>query len=250
MTPGTGSLELAHARIAARWGARADEALWRRIETTRALEGVLALVRCGPLAGWVGGLDAEAGPQAVDAQLRAHWQAEVAAVAAWLPEAWQPALRWCATGIDLPLRQHRLRGGAVPAGVAVVDTPVQRHDGGKRPGAGDAAGPPDPAGADTVWPDWLATLRRLLPEGRGRATIERQLLPLAERHLQAFGHPAAVDGWALRRQFADQLVRLWRRHPAEPVGGFIHLVLTALEGERLRGELVRRAAFPAGRLAA
>jgi hypothetical protein len=45
-------------------------------------------------------------------------------------------------------------------------------------------------------------------------------------------------------------VLLWRRHPAEPMGGFIHLALTAIEGERLRGEWVRRAAFPDRGLAA
>lgn len=241
MTPGTGSLTLAHARISARWGARADDALWRRIETTRALDAVLALVRCSPMAGWVGGLDAEAGLHEIDQALRRHWQAEVAEVAAWLPEDWQPALRFCATGIDLPMRQHQRRLASAAALAAPPATGNQA-----RPDAGDSeAGDPE-----AVWPDWLAALRRLMPAGAGRTTVLQLLLPLAERHLQAFAHPAAVDGWALRRRLAEQLAQLWRRHPAEPVGAFIHLALTALEGERLRGELARRAAFPAGRLAA
>ena len=101
-----------------------------------------------------------------------------------------------------------------------------------------------------MWPDWLAALRQRLPPGAGQRAVLQGLLPLVEQHRHAFAHPGTVDGWALRRQLDEQLVRLWRRHPAEPVGGFIHLALTALEGERLRGELARRAAFPAGRLAA
>jgi hypothetical protein len=84
----------------------------------------------------------------------------------------------------------------------------------------------------------------------GRAVIERQLLPLLEDHRRAFAAPHTVDGWALRRELQARLVLLLRRHAVEPVEAFAYLALCAVELERLRGEITRRAAFPQRELAA
>lgn len=278
-----GSLEAAHARIGARWGQRADEALWRRIETTRALPAVLHIARGSALAPWLGGIDGDATLHTIDRQLRMHWHERVTELADWMPEAWQPALCWCASGVYLPLLQRWARRQALPGWVA-QDPRLAGLAG--PPGWAEAAEPADaatvPAGVDSTevaapsagrrvvvlpepWaslagpalaqPDqvvgqWLAQLLRHLPAAPGRAPIVDALLPLLHQHLQDFAAPATVDGWSLRQALAARLVMLWRRHPVEPVGAFIHVALIAIEGERLRGELIRRAAFPSWSLAA
>lgn len=231
MTRDTGSLELAHARIAARWGLRPDEALWRRIETTHDLAAVLTLARASSLGQWIGGIEAGTGLHATEQLLQQRWRQRVDEVAAWMPTAWQPSLRWCAELIELPGLQPWARGRALPAWAT----------------AGAAAEDPDGA---ALLARWLVRWRQLLPRDGGRAAVAQQLLPLLQAHRRAFAAPHTVDGWALRRELQARLVGLLRRHAAEPVGAFVYLALCAVELERLRGEITRRAAFPLRELAA
>lgn len=107
-----GSLELAHARIWARHGQRPDDALWRRIETTRDLSALLELARGSSLASWVAGVAPTADVPAIEAALRRHWGERVTEVASWMPQRWQRALLWCGVLVDLPSLQHLARGGA------------------------------------------------------------------------------------------------------------------------------------------
>jgi len=54
----------------------------------------------------------------------------------------------------------------------------------------------------------------------------------------------------MRRALAVRLSLLYRRATLDPAVAFIFLALSALDMERLRGELLRRALFPRlGRLA-
>jgi hypothetical protein len=99
-------------------------------------------------------------------------------------------------------------------------------------------------GPHELLPLWRAEWRRRLPLAAGSQGIDTHLAPLLAQHAGAFAAPQAVDGWALRRQLQSRLVLLLRRTLVEPVTAFVYLALSALECERLRGELVRRAAFP------
>ncbi len=63
-------------------------------------------------------------------------------------------------------------------------------------------------------------------------------------HLADFRNPATRDGETLRRALAARLTLLFRRAMLDPAAAFIYLALVAQDGERLRGELVRRAALP------
>lgn len=229
-----GSLEFAHARIWARWGARPDEALWHRVESTRGLAAVLDLARTTALAPWVEGMSAQADAHAIESALRRHWRDRVFEVAAWMPAAWHAAVRACAGLVDLPLVQHLARGGARPPWCDA-------------PGELDATKVGDP---ERALESWLERWRATCPGGSGRLAIERQLLPLLSSHAAAFAAPSTHDGWALRRALQARLASLLRRTVAEPMAAFVFLALTALDAERLRGELVRRAAFPARGVAA
>lgn len=252
MTRGTGSLELAHARISARWGDRPGEDLWRRIQTTRPLAGVLGLARGSSLSGWLGTLDASSDLHGIDRQIRAHWRERVAEVAGWMPPPWQPALRACAAVADLPAWQRWAQRRPMPVWVredpdlALLADPIELPaDGPLRRFALAVRGEPGRL-LEHARAAWV----RLLPRYAGHRPIAVSFVPLVQRHLLAFSAPLAADGWGMRRELEQRLVLLWRRHPGEPVGAFVHLALVALEGERLRGELARRVAFPDRPLAA
>lgn len=242
---GTGSMELAHARLWARHGRRPGETLWRRIESTRDLGAVLELARGSALADWLQGIDAGADSHAIESALRRHWRQQVAEVASWMPATWAQSIAWCGVLADLPALQHLARGERPPPWLA--DDPVlQPQAGGRLAGRSAAASLLRAARAEPrrLLALWSEEWRQRLPQAPGRHGVEAGLWPVLAAHAQAFAAPQAVDGWALRRALRERLVQLLRRTPLQPVTAFIHLALSALEGERLRGELVRRAAFP------
>jgi hypothetical protein len=76
------------------------------------------------------------------------------------------------------------------------------------------------------------------------ATLLDELARVLHLYFNAFHDPAVRDGWPLRRALEAQLTLLFRRAMLDPAVAFIFLALAALDLERLRGELVRRAAFP------
>lgn len=254
-----GSLEYAHARIWARHGQRPGEALWRRIETTRDLAAVLELARGSALACWLEGIGPAAGAHGIEQALRRHWRERVSEVVAWMPPAWAAAIEWCAVLADLPALQHLARGDAPWPWMAAdprLRVLLDAGDGGD----GGKGGPPEVramrslldtarAGRNDLLPLWRAEWRRRLPLAEASQGIDAHLEPLLVQHASAFAAPRAVDGWALRRQLHSRLVLLLRRTLVEPVTAFVYLALSALECERLRGELVRRAAFPRGGVA-
>jgi hypothetical protein len=237
-----GSLELAHARIGARWGARTSEALWQRLELTRELAPMLELARDGGLAHWLHDLTAQADLPRIESALRQRWQEQVDEVAGWMPAAWQPSIGWCARLPALPAAQQWARGETLPAGVAQelgLET-------------GDKAAPRGPtwrllldgarAEPSRILELWLAQWQRLLPQEPARAAIDERLVPLLQRHARAFA--GAADGWAQRRALGQALATLRRRHLLEPLEVFAYLALQALELERVRAEIVSRRAFP------
>jgi hypothetical protein len=240
-----GSLEYAHARIWARHGERPDEALWRRIEVTRDLATVLEIARAATLGRWLEGIGPDADVHAIEGAVRRHWRERVAEVARWMPPAWAPAVAWCAVLVDLPAIQHLARGGA-PLPWMAYDPPCRALLDGAAPAADPARALLDAASAEPqrLLPLWRDEWLRRLPHTAGRAELQARLLPLLAEHAAAFGAPQAGDGWALRRSLQARLVLLLRRLLVEPGAAFVHLALSALEFERLRGELLRRAAFP------
>ena len=236
----------------ARWGARPDETAWHRIEITRELAPLLEMARTGALARWVRGLAADDPLHAVEHALRRRWREAVEEVARWVGGEWQPAVRWCAHLADLPAVQQWARGEPMAAWTADDEmlAPCQ--------GVGDDD-PVDAAGFAPGWralveatrsqpaniaERWLQAWRRQLPPGPARLVIEREFVRLLAAHTEAFASPSTVDGWSERRVLAARLVGLLRRHPAEPIEAFVYLALMGLELERLRAEIVARAAFP------
>ena len=251
MTIAAGSLEYAHARLSARYGERPDEIAWRRIEHVRALPALLDAVRASALRIWMAGIGAHTTPHEIERVLRGHWRELVGEVTAWMPEAWQSAVRWCAVLVDLPLLQHLARGGEVPPWMR--EDPVYGELA-ERESAGFGAVPADKALAplSAAWTDpdrigelWLAEWRRRIPESQrtGNAAID-ELARVIGAHFAASRDRTLHDGWPLRRALQARLSLLFRRAVIDPSAAFIFLALAALDLERLRGEILRRVVFP------
>lgn len=247
MIIGIGSLEYAHARIHARWGGRADEALWHRLEGTRELATLLELARGSALAHWVEGVAPGLGLHEVERTLRGRWRRGVAEVAAWMPADWQVGVAWCAPLVDLPLVQALARGQPPPAWA--------REDEALGPLLDDRATTPEGEALRGLLADtrnaregslqaWRERWLQQLPPGRRGQGVADTLVPLLQGHAMALGRPGLVDAWAPRRALHAALARLLRRHGSEPLTAFVYLALRAIELERLRGEIVRRVAFP------
>lgn len=245
-----GSLPFATARLAARHGQRLDAAAWQRIEGLRELGPALEAARRTALRPWLLGLTAEQSPAELEAALRVQARAAVDEVAAWVGPDWRPAVQWCALLPELGPLQHLLRGGPPPAWmqadarwltVADAEPAARRAALAQGPWAPlAAAAPEDIAGA------WGDEWRRRCPRGAFADGTLAGLAALLQAQAGAFAQAGPGSGRALREQLRERLRPWLRGAMLEPAGVFAQLVLTALDLERLRGELLRRAWFPRG----
>ncbi len=245
-----GSLEYAQARLQARHGRRADDVAWQRLETTREYGALLDAARSSSLRAWMVGITPHSTPHEIEAILRRHWSAVVDEVAGWMPLAWQPAIAWCTLLPLLPALQHLARGG--PVRPWMHDDALLRVLCAAEPAARAAAlrgtaaaalapawGAPQKLG-DAWWREWEHRLPRPLHTDDNLRTV----VALLQAHGNAFAAAPAGPGTLLRRALQASLAPWLRRAAAEPAAAFVHLALCALDLERLRGELLRRALFP------
>lgn len=251
---GAGSIEYAHARLWARNGERPDEKDWHRLEVAREFSALLDTARVLPMVGnWIAGIAPDGNAHEVEAKLRGAWRALVAEVAGWMPDEWQSAVRWCAALVDVPVAQYLAHGG--PLLPWMLRDPVYRdmkYDGpGIAPDLGLLAGLAlewrRPEARAAAWQaEWSRRIPRVaFADDASRRDLERAFA----MHFRRFDAATIRDGWPLRRALQARLLVLFRKSMLEPAAAFIFLSLCALDFERLRGELLRRAAFPRLRLA-
>ncbi len=250
-----GSLEYALARLAARQGQRPDEGAWRRIEGLRGFAQALEEARRGPMRAWLVGITAESTPAQVEAVMRAQGRAMVEEIAGWMDPAWQPAIGWCVVWPDLAPLQHLARGHPPPAWMlddARFKPLVEADSGTRAEGLADTEWAPLQhawAEPEKLGSAWIAEWRRRLPR---RALDDETLQELARalaQHAEAFGASTPGSGAPQRAALRARLVLFVRRAALKPAAVFAQLAITALDLERLRAELLRRAWFPAWKVA-
>jgi hypothetical protein len=165
------------------------------------------------LRAWLAGIAPPSTPHEIGQSLRERWRELVAEVASWMPDAWQPAVLWCAVMQDLPVLQHLARGGeALPwmREDAVYRDLCERESSGF--GAAPTAGPLAPLAhawgdADRIGQHWLAEWRRRKPgEGRGDPALWDALGRVLTAHVAALKDPALASGTASRRALQDVLL--------------------------------------------
>lgn len=215
-----GDLEYACGRIGARIGERPREAEWRALGVIRELAGFVDAARASPLARWMKGIDREAGPHVVEERLHDNARAHVRELRDWMPVAWHAAIEWTAVLLDLAFALHLARGGPPPQWM--------RDDASCR----EIARLPWLAGGDRAAAirAWCDEWNRRAPHGAANDALLRRLGALVEA--------------TPRRALGPPLLHLYRHATLEPAAAFVYLALSALDMERLRGELLRRALFP------
>ena len=242
-----GDLDYALARVAARFGERPGEAAWRSLTVIRGMPALLDVARSSPFRRWVAGIALAADPHAIETALRANRRALVDEVRLWMPAEWQAAIAWAGVLVELPVAQYLARGGAALPWMG--DDAVfgdLAHDA-RAPGAG---GPLAALAATWSEPDglmraWRAEWQRRIPAAvRSDRALLAAFARVVAQHHAALADPAARDGVLPRRTLVSRLALLYRRAISDPAAAFIFLALSALDMERLRGELLRRAIFP------
>ncbi len=264
------TLDYAAARAAARLAWRPDDRLWQRLHAARGLRALLDTARAAPVGIYVSGIAATASAGEIDAAFRAQWRARVTELSGWAPADWRPALRWCATLIDLPavaalwngerarwmqtdpllaryagppgspaptraaLHVALIEGPLAPLGRALflLDAePAREH---RHPGAEQSL----PATLRA----WRQHWRALWPatdadQHAALDALEHDVLA----HRARFAQLPATDTQAARDAFAARMLARLRADPSQPPALFAWLLVLALDLERLRAEALLRA---------
>lgn len=210
----------AQARVQARHGERLSEADWHALAAVGEFSAFLAAVRETPLKRLVRGISPRTDVHALEAQLRAELVEAIGEVARWVPQPWRDAVEWCAALPYLPLGRHVALTGAPPPALA---GDWERWQGRIAPLAAH----------DDPLERWHAAWRARWPAcpARSRRALERLARTVRTQR-------PALAAEMRRRVRADLLA---------PAAVFAHLVLEALDVERLRGELVPRLLFGGAR---
>ena len=247
-----GNVEYAAARVQSQYGYRTDASEWRRLEASHDLGQYLEAARSSFFKPWVSSLDRGRKTHDIERELRSAWRCYVRRVAAWHPRQWQPWLTWLEWLPTLGLIAWLKNVDPVPAWLLAdpVVGPVVTAVSLDRPVAvkGTALAPFEPAIAGQVpLADlWLARWRALLPPADQHT---QQMVAAVSTAVRQYSRTLALEGAdavAPREQLRRALKRLFRTASGTPVATLCHLILTALDFERLRGGLVNRSLF-AGR---
>jgi hypothetical protein len=246
-------LAYAQARLQARHGARAPEAVWQPLEATTEFRPFLEQARATALRAWVTNVSPISPPHEVERLLRVELARRTDEVAGWLPKEHRAAIAWTRHLIDLPALHHLLKGGAALPWMLEDEhlKPIAAADPAARATVlthGDFA--PLARGTGDLTARWLTEWQRRLPTlARPAQRGLARLLATVRAHGGAFApRPAheplpARSAWELRRQLERRVVQHFRTGFLAPAAVFAYLLLQALEFERVRGELVSRGLF-------
>lgn len=240
------------ARLQARHGDRPSSDDWRVAEASTDLSHFLDAIRRTALRRWVGDINHEMEPEAIERQLRIAWRDAVDQVAGWSPQEWRPAVEWLRWLPDLPAVEHLMRGAKVAPWMRAdpvmrelaFDEPQRRREAlAELPLA--PVHPENEQAGPAVVEAWIAEWRNRLPaEGRDPRGELTQMLETARTHIEAMRSSDHRHGRALRHQLANRLERHFRRGAGTATALFSHLVLDGLELERVRAGVMSRRLMP------
>lgn len=240
-------------RLQARHGDRPSPEEWRLAESSADLSHYLEALRRTALKRWLGDINHELPPEALERQFRAAWRHAVDEVAAWSPADWRAAIEWLRWLPDLPVMDHLLRGGAIPPWLRAdpvlkdiaYEEPQRRLEAIEEHPLGPVLGTVPSTGTPEVTDNWLAEWRRRLPRSaRGQRDELDAILDRVQAHLEAMRASPEPHGHALRHALASHHARRFRRDAGTMIAVLAHLVLDGLELERVRAGVMSRRLLP------
>jgi hypothetical protein len=241
----TARFRYVQARLQARHGDRADDLVWRRLQSIGDVANYLQAAQQTTLRRWITGLHSKQGSHEIERMLRRHYRDYVDEVAHWLPTRWTGTVQLLGRLPDLPALQYLLTGGSIPAWMR--DDPELNVFATENPGTRlEAMQNSDLAWLAEGWQmdqplvdNWLDYWRSRWPrEPKLTGGLEHLARLLQEQvHLQHNNTAAATDPRAV---LGGRLTAVFRRYSFQPAAACAHIGLVALELEKLRGDLVRR----------
>ncbi len=246
----TAGFAYAQARLQARFGDRPDETVWLRLHGNGELGSYLQAARQTSLRQWVLGIDTSSGSYEIELALRLKFRSHIDEVAGWLPGRWPAVIGWIKCLLDLPALQHLLDGRHAADWMHSDPVLADYTDDNMLINL-QAAHASDCSvlaqnwrQGDTLVDGWLQHWHGLRP---GKLFMGREF-EQGLRHIEGLlrAQLAPTQGTTtarLREQLAARLRSAFRRFRFQPATSFAYLALTALDLERLRGDLVQRALF-------
>jgi hypothetical protein len=238
-------------RLQARHGMRPDEHIWQIVESKKELENYLQAASKTPLKNWVAGLQAKDSHHVIETALMKRYREYVADVASWVPPPWRDAVQWIVCLTYLPAFNYMLTGNTAYQWMLedphlknfTAVNPELRLDNFSRSPYAPLLGPWQ--ANQSLVKGWLAHWQSLWPEKKAsQQAPNRELIAIVEAHIDLFKQLAPTVTWRQRQRLVAKLTLMFRKYAFEPVAVFIHLLLVALDVERLRGSIARRHLFP------
>lgn len=238
------------ARLQARHGQRPDEGIWLQLEGIGDLANYLHVVRRSSLRQWVLGMDGSRDSHGIEQLLRSRFRNYVDEVAGWLPPDWIESARWVRRLPDLPALQYLLAGNTAPDWM-LKDPMLSDFTIAHRELRLEAFRQSDCAHLATAWQKgtslpaaWLEHWQQLCTGNAASDPGIEHLIRLYRDQFVFHGNDNKPDTNHQRHQLEIQLNVLFRRYSFQATAAFAHLGLIALDLEKIRSGLVRRALFP------
>ena len=237
-------------RLQARHAQRPDERTWRQLQAQKELASYLQTARQTVLRPWVISLHAQDSHRTIETTLRQQYRDYIDDVASWQPYNWQKSVIWLKYAIDLPALQYLLSGTAAlgwmyddPQLKSFTSNNIEQRllrlqQSQYRPivEAWQAG--------ESLLGGWLNEWQKLWPSDHSSNTSAiKQLVGTLHKHVRRFQELNAEQAWEARKQLTFELTYEFRRHAYRPMATYVHLLLVALDLERLRGALVYRCLF-------
>lgn len=238
-------------RLQARHGMRPDERTWQLVESQKDLANFLQSARQTNLKNWVMGLQATDTHHLIELSLLKLYRDYINDIASWVPLSWRRSVEWSASLTYLPALQHLLSGNSVQEWM-LQDPVLKQYTATHLEQRTNAFLQSEFAplvhawqAGDSLLLTWMQSWQSLWPDKRAKQQVALHTMnTLLNQHLTNFLHIAPNTAWRNRQQLAHKLAMLFRKYSYQPVAVFIHLLLIALDVERLRGGIMQRCLFP------
>lgn len=237
-------------RLQARHGMRPDERTWGLVESQKDLVNYLQAARQTYLSQWLSGLQATDNHHFIESTLMQHYRDYILEVSAWVPAEWRKSVQWVVCLTYLPVIQHLLKGNTArswmleDARTKLVTTsgieqrmlyfqqsefaPLFKY---WKPG-------------QSLVDAWLEYWRALWPVKKSvQLRSLKAFTGLVEKHRELFDQIPVDRTWQQRENLAFKLTMMFRRYTCLPANVFVHLLLVALDVERIRGDVLQRCLF-------
>ena len=240
----------AYTRLQARHGLRPDESTWQLVESHRDLANFIQAARNTTLSQWTAGIQSVNDEHLLEEALLEQYRHYIEEVAAFVPESWSRAVRWVETLTQLPSLHYLINGNTAYSWMlenpdlrkfVAADQELRIHSLTQSRFAPLITGIQSGKLLTTAWLDhWQV----LWPGNLPQIDPLREFVAVLQKHVDAFSQFSPAVTWLQRKKIAEKLVFMFRKHAFEPVTMFVHLLLVALDIERLRAGVMQRCLFP------